>query len=61
MIKDSWLTAESAAKRLVDAGYTVDQRDDHVAYRRTGVLGKLHIHPQGVDEWAVFRLEDRGS
>lgn len=61
MKPDSWITAEAAKERLASAGYHVDIRDGHVAYRRTGVMGKLNIHAQGVDEWAVVRIEDRGS
>lgn len=60
MKPDSWLTAEVAKERLVSAGYHVDIRDGIVAYRRAGVSGKLNIHAQGVDEWAVLRIEDRG-
>lgn len=61
MKQDSWISAETAALRLEQAGYDVDRRLGHIAYRKTGVFGKITIHSWGVDEWAVFRLLDRGS
>lgn len=58
---DSWSTTEAAEQRLVSAGYAVAMQTGHLAYRKTGVSGRITIHPQGVDAWAVLRLEDRGS
>lgn len=61
MTPDNWLTPATANLLLQQAGYDVDQRPGHIAYRKPGVAGKITIHPQGVDGVAVFRLQDRGS
>lgn len=61
MLQDSWIAAESARQRLIAAGYHTSADAKWVHYWRQGVSGKIAIHPMGVDEHKVFRLEDRGS
>lgn len=61
MKPDIWITPEQAAQSLEYAGYTVEQTATQVHYRKTGIIGSLTIHPQGVDGWAVMRKTDRGS
>jgi len=61
MIKDSWIGADVARRRLTDAGYDVVVEGEAVRYKKQGVSGKIRIHQWGVDERAIFRLEDRGS
>ena len=64
MTPDSWIDPSTACLRLIDAGYQVraDTEFRHrIEYAKTGVSGSITIHAKGVDELAIFRLEDRGS
>lgn len=61
MIKDSWIGTDVARRRLAEAGYDVIVEGEAFRYKKQGVSGKIRIHQWGVDEWAILRLEDRGS
>jgi len=61
MVKaDWWITAEYAINELRKAGYEA-RLGNGVEYKKLGVSGRLTIHRQGVDGWAMSRLLDRGS
>jgi hypothetical protein len=55
--KDVWLTADQAADRLLKAGYSVTVYIRTIAFGKNGHIGSLSIHPFGVDESKIKRLE----
>ncbi len=61
MSYDTWLPSAVAIARLEAIGYQVSTRSSRIFYEKIGISGSIIVHPQGVDERAVVRLEDRGS